>query len=31
VRKDGKRIAIKLFNGRDVKIPEQGVAMIVEI
>ncbi len=31
VRKDGTRIAIKLFNGRDMRVPSQGVAIIIGI
>jgi PAS domain S-box-containing protein len=31
VRKDGSRVAIQLFNGRDPNDPSQGVAIILEI
>jgi PAS domain S-box-containing protein len=30
-RKDGSRVAIRLFNGCDPEVPGQGVAMIIEI
>jgi len=31
VRKDGSRVPIKLFNGRDLEVPEPGVALIIKI
>lgn len=31
VRKDGSRIAVKLYNGRDMKVPRQGVVIVVRL
>jgi PAS domain S-box-containing protein len=31
VRRDGTRVAVKLFNGRDMRVPREGVAIIIGI